>query len=43
MPPGGTVGGHNDGVTHVLDDLAWRGLVAQSTDLDALRRDLDAG
>ena len=30
-------------MTHVLDDLAWRGLVAQSTDLDALRRDLDAG
>ncbi|MEJ2871700.1 tyrosine--tRNA ligase [Actinomycetospora sp. OC33-EN08] len=28
---------------HVLDDLAWRGLIAQSTDLDALRRDLDAG
>jgi tyrosyl-tRNA synthetase len=28
---------------HILDDLAWRGLVAQSTDLDALRRDLDAG
>ncbi|WP_328306766.1 tyrosine--tRNA ligase [Actinomycetospora sp. NBC_00405] len=28
---------------HLLDDLAWRGLIAQSTDLDALRRDLDAG
>nr|WP_211214592.1 tyrosine--tRNA ligase [Actinomycetospora chiangmaiensis] len=28
---------------HILDDLAWRGLIAQSTDLDALRRDLDAG
>src|ERR1700754_3574235 len=27
----------------ILDDLAWRGLIAQSTDLDALRRDLDAG
>ncbi|MCW2680074.1 MAG: tyrosyl-tRNA synthetase [Frankiales bacterium] len=27
----------------VLDDLAWRGLVAQTTDLDALRRDLAAG
>jgi tyrosyl-tRNA synthetase len=26
--------------TDVLDDLAWRGLIAQSTDLDALRRDL---
>ena len=28
---------------HLLDDLAWRGLIAQCTDLDALRRDLDAG
>lgn len=28
---------------HILDELAWRGLSAQSTDLDALRRDLDAG
>ena len=27
----------------VLDDLAWRGLVATSTDLDALRADLAAG
>jgi tyrosyl-tRNA synthetase len=27
----------------VLDDLAWRGLVAQTTDPDALRRDLSAG
>jgi tyrosyl-tRNA synthetase len=27
----------------ILDDLAWRGLIAQSTDLEALRRDLDAG
>ena len=24
---------------HILDELAWRGLVAQSTDLDALRRE----
>jgi tyrosyl-tRNA synthetase len=31
------------GGPHILDDLAWRGLIAQSTDLDALRRDLDAG
>jgi tyrosyl-tRNA synthetase len=30
-------------VTHVLDDLRWRGLVAHSTDLDALRDELDAG
>ncbi|HKS49282.1 MAG TPA: tyrosine--tRNA ligase [Amycolatopsis sp.] len=28
---------------HILDDLSWRGLLAQSTDLDALRKDLDAG
>ncbi|HET9140844.1 tyrosine--tRNA ligase [Actinophytocola sp.] len=28
---------------HILDELAWRGLIAQSTDLDALRRELDGG
>ncbi len=28
---------------HILDELSWRGLTAQSTDLDALRRDLSAG
>ncbi|MGH3626611.1 MAG: tyrosine--tRNA ligase, partial [Sciscionella sp.] len=28
---------------HILDELSWRGLIAQSTDLDALRRELDAG
>ncbi|MQA13192.1 MAG: tyrosine--tRNA ligase [Pseudonocardiaceae bacterium] len=27
----------------MLDELAWRGLIAQHTDLDALRRDCDAG
>ena len=27
----------------ILDDLTWRGLIAQTTDLDALRRDLAAG
>ena len=27
----------------ILDDLAWRGLIAQSTDPDALRHDLAAG
>ncbi len=32
------------GVTeNIIDELTWRGLIAQSTDLDALRRDLDAG
>ncbi|MFD7660553.1 tyrosine--tRNA ligase [Actinosynnema sp. NPDC059797] len=28
---------------HILDELSWRGLIAQSTDLDALREDLDSG
>lgn len=28
---------------HVLDDLEWRGLLAHSTDLDALREAMDAG
>ncbi|KAA9157214.1 tyrosine--tRNA ligase [Amycolatopsis acidicola] len=28
---------------HILDELSWRGLIAQSTDLGALREDLDAG
>jgi tyrosyl-tRNA synthetase len=27
----------------VIDELSWRGLIAQSTDLDTLRRDLAAG
>ena len=27
----------------LLDDLAWRGLIAQSTDIDALRAELDKG
>jgi len=30
-------------VTHVLDELAWRGLIAQSTDLGALRAAMDSG
>src|SRR5690606_19239515 len=30
-------------VTHVLDDLRWRGLIALSTDLDALRAELSRG
>ena len=29
--------------TELLDDLQWRGLIAQSTDLDALREVFDAG
>ncbi|MDT8915111.1 tyrosine--tRNA ligase [Amycolatopsis sp. PS_44_ISF1] len=28
---------------HILDELSWRGLIAQSTDLGALRRELDQG
>ncbi|ASR37098.1 tyrosine--tRNA ligase [Prauserella marina] len=28
---------------HILDELTWRGLITQSTDLDVLRRDLDSG
>jgi len=30
-------------VTDIIDDLAWRGLIAVSTDLDDLRRSLNAG
>jgi len=30
-------------VTHILDELAWRGLVAQTTDADALRAALSDG
>ncbi|MFZ5846062.1 MAG: tyrosine--tRNA ligase [Actinomycetota bacterium] len=28
---------------HILDELEWRGLIAHSTDLDALRAELDEG
>ena len=28
---------------HILDELTWRGLIALSTDPEALRKDLDAG
>jgi tyrosyl-tRNA synthetase len=30
-------------VTDIIDDLSWRGLIALSTDLDDLRKALDAG
>ncbi len=30
-------------MTDIIDDLAWRGLIAVSTDLDELRRSLEAG
>ena len=31
------------GRRHLLDELAWRGMVAHATDLDALRARMDAG
>src|SRR5207245_2906702 len=34
---------NNEAVTDVLDDLQWRGLIALSTDLDALRAALARG
>ena len=30
-------------MTDIIDELSWRGLIAQSTDLDELRKALDAG
>lgn len=30
-------------MNHILDELAWRGLIAHTTDLDALREALSAG
>ena len=30
-------------MTDIIDELAWRGLIAQSTDLEELRKALDAG
>jgi tyrosyl-tRNA synthetase len=35
--------GENEGVTDVLEDLRWRGLIAISTDLDALGAELAKG
>src|ERR687892_1948098 len=35
--------GTPDARTAVLDDLAWRGMIADHTDLDALRRDMAQG
>ncbi|NMN95175.1 tyrosine--tRNA ligase [Nocardiaceae bacterium YC2-7] len=32
-----------DSVTNIVDELTWRGLIAQSTDIDALRAASDAG
>jgi tyrosyl-tRNA synthetase len=36
-------GCENRGVTDVLDDLQWRGLIALSTDLDELRAEMAKG
>ena len=30
-------------MTDIIDELSWRGLIAVSTDLDDLRKELDAG
>jgi len=35
--------GKNQAVTGIVDELAWRGLIALSTDLDALRAELAKG
>jgi tyrosyl-tRNA synthetase len=35
--------GNNDGVTHVIDDLQWRDLIALSTDIEALTAELARG
>jgi tyrosyl-tRNA synthetase len=37
------VGEDGDVSEHILDELSWRGLIAQSTDLDTLRHDLSGG
>ena len=42
LDPRSSDGGRSGGAS-VLDDLAWRGLIAHSTDLDALRAELAAG
>ena len=34
---------HDAAVTDIIDELSWRGLIAQSTDLDELRKALDTG
>ncbi|EME21900.1 tyrosine--tRNA ligase [Rhodococcus triatomae] len=34
---------HNASTTDIVDELTWRGLIQQSTDLDALRREADGG
>ena len=34
---------HHSPVTDIIDELSWRGLIAQSTDLEELGKALDAG
>ena len=40
MSTANAVGPGSPGGTEILDELEWRGLIAQTTDRDALRRDL---
>ena len=40
MSTANAVGPGSPGDTDILDELEWRGLIAQTTDRDALRRDL---
>ena len=40
MSTANAVGPGSPGGTDILDELEWRGLIAQTTDRDALRRDL---
>ncbi len=35
--------GEEENVSEILDELMWRGLIAQHTDIDALRAALDEG
>ncbi len=42
MSTANAVGPGSPGGTDILDELEWRGLIAQTTDRDALRRDLAA-
>src|SRR5580693_4592540 len=38
-----SAGWDDSAVSDIIDDLTWRGLIAVSTDLDDLRKALDAG
>ena len=43
LPVAAADGGNDCAVTDIIDELSWRGLIAVSTDLDDLRKALDAG